>query len=186
MKNKKILLVPGSIRKEAVANKVIKAFILQAPLDVEISIADISKLPLFNQDLESPEPDFLLDWKNQIKEVDAVLFVTPEYNRSIPPVLKNAIDWASRPPEGEKVWDGKPASIIGYSGYGSLGGFSAVQHLKQVISLLNMYVMQQPEFYMASAITKFNDLGELIDEKTKDHIKKFWPSFLGFIELVTK
>jgi len=164
----------------------VKAFGQQAPSDVDFRIADISKLPIYNQDNELPEPDFLLELKAQIKPAHAVLLVTPEYNRSIPPVLKNALDWVSRPqvPPGTGPWSGKATAVVGVSPY-SLGAVSAVFHLRQVLTFLNMPVLQQPEFYLTFASEKFDEQGKLIDQSTKDHIDRFWTAYVPFIERMT-
>lgn len=180
--NRIILGISGSLRQESYSTKLLKAFALYAPEGVDFRIADISKLLVFNQDLELPEPDFLLDFKSQIKPANGILIVTPEYNRSIPPALKNALDWASRPPQAnpaDKVWSGKPAAIAGMSPH-SLGAFGAVHHLRQVLTFLNMPTMQQPEFYLTQTTEKFDDAGNLTDEITIKHIQNFWTAFIIF------
>lgn len=185
---KKIVLAfSGSLRKESFSTKLVKSFGEQAPEDIDFRIADISKLPIYNQDNELPEPDFLLELKTQLKPAHAVLLVTPEYNRSIPPVLKNALDWVSRPPvpPGTGPWAGKATAVVGVSPY-SLGAVSAVFHLRQVLTFLNMSVMQQPEFYLTFAGEKFDEKGKLIDQSTKEHIDKFWAAFVPFIERETQ
>lgn len=184
MHMKKIVLAfSGSLRKESFSMKLVKAFGDQAPEDIDFRIADISKLPIYNQDDELPEPDFLLELKAQIKPADGILLVTPEYNRSIPPVLKNALDWVSRPQvmPGTGPWAGKATAIAGISPH-ALGAVSAVFHLRQVLTFLNMPVMQQPEFYLTFAGEKFDNKGKLIDQNTKDHIDKFWSAYSVFIE----
>lgn len=182
-----VLAFSGSLRKESFSTKLVKAFGEQAPNDIDFRIADISKLPIYNQDDELPEPDFLLELKAQVKPAHGILLVTPEYNRSIPPVLKNALDWVSRPqvPPGTGPWAGKAAAIAGVSPY-SLGAVSAVFHLRQVLTFLNMPTMQQPEFYLTFAADKFDDQGTLTDQKTKDHIDGFWEAFTQFIERFTE
>lgn len=178
-----VLAFSGSLRKESFSTKLVKAFGERAPSDVDFRIADISKLPMYNQDDELPEPDFLLELKAQVKPAHGVLFVTPEYNRSIPPVLKNALDWVSRPqvPPGTGPWAGKTAGIAGVSPY-ALGAVSAVFHLRQVLTFLNMPAMQQPEFYLTFAADKFDDQGKLTDQATIDRIDGFWAAFVPFIE----
>lgn len=178
-----VLAFSGSLRKESFSTKLVKAFGEQAPSDIDFRIADISKLPIYNQDDELPEPDFLLELKAQLKPAHGVLLVTPEYNRSIPPVLKNALDWVSRPQvtPGTGPWAGKATAVAGVSPY-SLGAVSAVFHLRQVLTFLNMPVMQQPEFYLTFAGEKFDDRSKLIDQNTRDHIDKFWTAYAAFIE----
>jgi len=178
-----VLAFSGSLRKESFSTKLVKAFGQQAPEGIDFRMADISKLPIYNQDNELPEPDFLLELKAQIKPAHGILLVTPEYNRSIPPVLKNALDWVSRPqvPPGLGPWAGKATAVAGVSPY-SLGGVSAVFHLRQVLTFLNMPVMQQPEFYLTFAAEKFDKQGKLIDQSTKEHIDRFWAAYVPFIE----
>lgn len=178
----KVLAIPGSLRKESLSLKLLHAFGERAPSDVEFIQADISHLPIYNQDDELPEPDFLIEWKKQIEPADGVLLVTPEYNRSIPPVLKNALDWASRPqvPPGTGTWANKSTAIAGCSPY-SLGAFGAVHHLRQVLTFLNTPTLQQPEFYLAFANDKFDSNNKLIDTVTAEHIDRLWSAFVPFI-----
>ena len=185
--DKVVLAFSGSLRKESFSMKLVKAFGEEAPSDVDFRVADISKLPVYNQDHELPEPDFLLELKAQLRPAHGVLFVTPEYNRSIPPLLKNALDWASRPQTlpGTGPWAGKVAAIAGISSY-PLGAVSAVFHLRQVLTFLNMPTMQQPEFYLSLAADKFDEQGKLIDQVTKDHINSFWETFAPFVERFAK
>lgn len=182
-----MLAFSGSLRKESFSTKLLKAFGQQAPSDIDFHIADISKLPIYNQDNELPEPDFLLELKAQIKPAHGILLVTPEYNRSIPPALKNALDWVSRPQvtPGTGPWAGKATAVVGVSPY-SLGAVSAVFHLRQVLTFLNMPVLQQPEFYLTFASDKFDNEGKLIDQNTKDHINRFWAAYVPFIENTIK
>ncbi|HEX7368232.1 MAG TPA: NAD(P)H-dependent oxidoreductase [Candidatus Saccharimonadales bacterium] len=184
MDDKKIVLAfSGSLRKESLSTKVLHAFGERAPSNIDFRVADISKLPLYNQDDELPEPDFLLELKAQLKPAHGILLVTPEYNRSIPPVLKNALDWVSRPqyPPGHGPWAGKATAIAGVSPY-SLGAVGAVFHLRQVLTFLNMPAMQQPEFYLTFAGEKFDDNGNLTDQTTMEHIDGFWAAFVNFID----
>lgn len=184
--SKIVLAISGSLRRESYSTKLLKAFGKYAPEGIEFRQADISNLPIFNQDNESPEPAFLREFKAQIVPADAILLVSPEYNRSIPPLLKNALDWASRPaptPPAKRVWSGKPAGIAGVSPYG-LGAFGAVHHLRQVLTFLDMPTLQQPEFYLTSASEKFDEQGELTDQTTIEHIDKFWLAFVDFIDRI--
>lgn len=183
--SKKILVLPGSVRTNALCSKVTGAFETLAPEGIDLQVADIGSFPLFNQDLELPEPEFLVNFKNDIRSADAILIITPEYNRSYPAVVKNALDWGSRPPATieNRVWNYKPTAIAGYSPY-SLGGVGAVLHLRQVLTSLNMPALQQPEFYLSQAADKFDEAGNLIDEGTENFIKTFWIAFNKFIEEV--
>ncbi|OQY65458.1 hypothetical protein B6D29_03800 [Microgenomates bacterium UTCPR1] len=183
---KKIILgISGSLRKESYSTKLLKAFGELAPDDVDFRIADISRFPVFNQDDEMPEPDFLVKFKEMLKPVHGVLFVTPEHNRSFPAALKNVLDWVSRPqvPAGTGSWAGKVAGIAGITPY-TLGAVSAVMHLRQVIMFLNMPVLQQPEFYLTFAENKFDRDGKLVDENTKEHIRKFWKEYLALVDKI--
>ena len=181
--SKVVLAISGSLRKDSLTTKLTKTFGELAPEGIEFRLADISRLPLYNQDLELPEPDFLLEFKEQIKPADGILLVTPEYNRSIPPVLKNALDWASRPQvrPGTGVWANRATALAGCSPYG-LGAVNAVFHLRQVLTFLNMPVMQQPEFYLSFAADKFDSNGKLTDQVTIEHINGFWTAFNKFID----
>ncbi|MEO6761813.1 MAG: NAD(P)H-dependent oxidoreductase [Candidatus Saccharimonadales bacterium] len=179
---KTVLALSGSLRKESISTKLLRAFEARRPAEINFVTADLSPLPIYNQDDELPEPDFLLTFKRQILAADGILLITPEYNRSIPPVLKNALDWASRPqaPVGHGSWGGKPTAIAGCSPY-SLGAFGAVHHLRQVLTFLNMPTLQQPEFYLSFAGDKFDEAGKLVDEVTIQHVDKFWTAFVDFM-----
>lgn len=179
MGKKKILMVVGGISKNSLNQKLGKAMQDLAPSDFELMTADISKLPFFNQDIENDPPEVVRNWKNLIKEAQAVLFVTPEYNRSLPGVLKNAIDWGSRP-YGQNLWNGKPGGVMGAS-IGNIGTFGAQHHLRQVCAYLNIDVMGQPEFYF-NASKSFNEQGQLTDESSKKFITEYWSAFKGHLQ----
>jgi chromate reductase, NAD(P)H dehydrogenase (quinone) len=147
-----------------------------APSSLRLEIVPLGGLPLFNPDLDSdPKPEWV-EFKARVKRADAVLFVTPEHNRSVPAPLKNAIDLASRP-YGHNAWDAKPAAIISASP-GAIGGFGANHHLRQMMVFLNMPAMPQPEAYIGQADKLFDDAGKLINEATE----KFLASFLAAFE----
>lgn len=170
----KIAVVIGSLRQDSYNKKLARALEKLAGDKMEFSYIDIGTLPLFNQDLEANVPASVTTMKQQIEAADGVLFVTPEYNRSIPGVLKNAIDWASRP-YGKSSWAGKPAAICGTSP-GAMGTAVAQNHLRAITSgFLDMPTMGQPEMYL-----QFKD--ELFDADynvTNDGTKKFFESFLN-------
>ena len=174
----KVVAFSGSLRKESFTTKLVHAFIALAPEGVEVELVPIGDLPFINQDYENDLPAAVQALKAKVQSADAVLLATPEYNRSYSPVLKNALDWASRP-AGANVWSGKPTAVVGCTP-GTLGAFGAVHHLRQVLVFLNMQPMQQPEFYLAGAAQKFNEQGELTDEATKEHIVAFWQAFVTF------
>jgi chromate reductase len=182
MNNPNIIILSGSLRKDSYTTRLARAFIKAAPSGVNTELVDISQLPLFNEDLETDHPESVRVLRERVQKADAVLLVTPEYNRSYTPALKNALDWASRP-SGHNAWDGKPAAIAGCSPF-TLGSFGAVHHLRQVLTYLNMPTMQQPEFYLQLIGDKMNDQGDITDKSTQQHIKKFWTAFAAWIQLV--
>lgn len=179
MKEIKIAAFSGSLRKGSYTTMLVKAFGQLAPAGVRFSLTDISNLPLFNQDLEQDPPKAVQDLYQNIKAADAILLATPEYNRSYSPVLKNALDWGSRP-EGTNKWAKKPVAIIGCTPY-MLGAFGAQNHLRQVVMYLDMPVLQQPEFYLGKAAEKFNEQGELTNKETIGFITKFWAAYTDWI-----
>jgi len=172
----------GSLRKESYTTKLVKAFQQLAPADVKVDLIDISQLPLINQDLESNLPQPVRDLHASIERANAILLATPEYNRSYSPVIKNALDWGSRP-AGQNKWRRKPTAVVGCTPY-ALGAFGAQHHLRQVLVYLDMYALQQPEFYLAQVADKFDKNGELTDQKTKEKIAEFWTEFVSWINKV--
>jgi chromate reductase len=170
----------GSLRRESFTTKLVKAFRDRAPSGVSVQIVDIGSLPLLNEDLEKNLPQPVKDLHEHIERADAILLATPEYNRSYSPVLKNALDWGSRP-EGQNKWKGKPSAVVGCTPY-SLGAFGAQNHLRQVLTYLDMPTLQQPEFYLAKAAEKFNETGELIDLPTATKIAELWAAFVIWIK----
>jgi chromate reductase len=167
---KKILAISGSLREKSFNTGLAKALQALVPEGVVVEHATISSLPFFNEDIESVFPEEATVLKNQIEEADAVVFATPEYNRSIPGVLKNAIDWASRP-WGKNSFTKKPVLIMGAS-TGPIATAVAQQELKKIMLYLDAKLVGQPELYIGTAGDKFNEAGELTDENTKEHIKK--------------
>ena len=164
----RILGIAGSLRKASFNRGVLRAAVELAPEGAAIEIFELDGIPGFNQDLEQSPPETVAEFKRKIHEADAILFVTPEYNYSIPGVLKNAIDWASRP-YGNSAWHGKPAAIMGAS-MGAIATARAQYHLRQMMVFLNMFPVNQPEVMIGNAVEKFDDQGNLIDETTKDFI----------------
>ncbi|HMI02467.1 MAG TPA: NAD(P)H-dependent oxidoreductase [Pedobacter sp.] len=177
----KIAAFSGSLRKDSYTTKLVKAFQHLAPEGIAVEIVDISQLPLLNQDLETDLPQQVKDLHSSVENADAIILATPEYNRSYSPVLKNALDWGSRP-QGQNKWDKKPVAVLGCTPY-NLGAFGAVNHLRQVLVYLNMQPLQQPEFYLAGAAEKFDEQGNLTDEQTRKMITAVWTSFT---ELISK
>jgi chromate reductase len=162
----KILGICGSLREKSINKGLLKAAIEVAPEGIKVDTFDIGTLPLFNQDFENTPPKEVSDFKKKIEEADAILFVTPEYNYSISGVLKNAIDWASRP-YGNNSWNEKPAAIMGASG--PRGTVRAQLHLRQMFVTMNVFAFNKPEMLVDST-GKFDENGNLTDEETKKRI----------------
>lgn len=181
MESKNIAVIVGSLRKESLNLKMAKALIAIAPETLNFKIFEIGKLQMYNQDLDEIPPAAWTKFRNRLKHFDGILFVTPEYNRSVPAVLKNAIDVGSRP-YGKSSWNGKPAAIVSVSP-GHIGGFGANHHLRQSLVFLNVPVMAQPEAYIGNAEELFDDHGNLINKETLEFSRKF---MMAFSEWVTK
>jgi len=165
-----ILGIAGSLRKASYNRGALRAAQQLAPADAKIEIFDLDGIPIFNQDDDARLPERVTQFKAKIRAADAILISTPEYNYSIPGVLKNAIDWASRP-YGDSAWDGKPVAIMGATP-GMLGTARAQYHLRQVFVTLNMHALNKSEVLIANASDRFDEQGNLTDQKTRDHIKK--------------
>ena len=180
MSKQSIGILVGSLRRDSFSKKV--ALYLAKLLDIQFNVVfiEIGSLEMYNQDMdnESDTPQTWLRLRQEIKAVDAVLFVTPEYNRSIPPVLKNALDIASRP-MAENAWSGKPGAIVSVSP-GGIGGFGANHHLRQSASCVNIYMMPQPEAYVGG-ITDSVDENGVSCEKTQEFLKKIADAFSNWI-----
>ena len=161
-----VFAICGSLRKESFNLKTLHAAVEAAPKTMSFDIYDrLADIPPYNEDVrEKGYPPVVQDLRERIRKADALLFVTPEYNYSIPGVLKNAIDWASRPPE--QPFDGKPVAVIGASA-GVLGTARAQYHLRQSCVFLNMYPINRPEVFIGQAQNKFDDNGNLVDEVAK-------------------
>jgi chromate reductase, NAD(P)H dehydrogenase (quinone) len=178
-----IAILVGSLRKESWNRKAANAVVELAPGHLKFNHIDIA-LSLYNQDLDTDQPP--ADWKrlrDAIAPADAVLFVTPEYNRSVPGVLKNAIDIASRP-YGKSAFAGKPAAVMGVS-IGQIGAFGANHHLRQMAAYLDMPMLQQPELYLGPAEKLFTEQGEIKQASTRELLTKFITAFGEWIERVS-
>jgi len=160
----------GSLRKDSYNRLALKAAQELVPDGAVLSLVELHGIPVFNQDTEMVLPAAVLEFKRQILAADAILFATPEYNYSVSGVLKNAIDWASRP-YGESAWTGKPAAMMGAS-TGSLGTARAQYHLRQILVTLDMPVVNQPEVMIGNAAQRFSQDGRLTDVPTRQHIQK--------------
>ncbi|HLR76612.1 MAG TPA: NADPH-dependent FMN reductase [Balneolaceae bacterium] len=172
--------IAGSIRKDSFNKALLHNAQNLSDDNVNIDILKIDNLPFFNQDVESSNfPEAATEFKNRIKEADGIIISTPEYNRSIPGVLKNAIDWSSRPPT-DNAWAGQRVLVLGAS-IGPISTAIAQSHLKHSLLYLDCLVMGQPEFYLGNAHDKFNDKGKLTDEQTRDFLKETLHTFIDFI-----
>lgn len=179
----KIAILVGSLRKESLNRKMAKTLMSLAPESLKMEIIEIGDLPLFNEDLDANKATPLAwsEFRKKIQQTDAVLFVTPEYNRSVPGVLKNAIDVGSRP-YNESVWAGKPAAVISVSP-GAYGGFGANHHLRQSLVCLNMPTMPTPEAYFGNAGKFFDTQGQLIKEGLRDPLVHLMESYAKWVFL---
>jgi len=179
-----VCVLVGSLRKDSINRKVANALAALAPAALKLSIVEIGQLPLYNQDLEANAPPAWTEFRSRVKEADAVLFVTPEYNRSVPAALKNALDVGSRP-YGQSVWTGKPGAVVSASP-GAIGGFGANHHLRQSLVFLNVPAMQQPEAYLGGADKLFDAAGAPANEGTRKFLAGFMQAFAGWIAANTK
>jgi chromate reductase len=151
-----------------------------APQTLRLEIVEIRQLALYDEDLEKQPPPPWLAFRERIRRADAVLFATPEYNRSVPGVLKNAIDVGSRP-YGSSVWQGKPGAVMSVSP-GAIGGFGANHHLRQSLVFLDVRVMQQPEAYLGGVSKSFDDAGKLTNSATREFLQKFGEGFSSWTD----
>ena len=180
----KILGIAGSLRKGSSNRAALRAAQQLVPQNSFIEIFELNGIPPFNEDDEQNPPERVTLFKSRIRAADAILFVTPEYNYSIPGVLKNAIDWASRP-YGDNAWDGKPVAVMGAS-IGMMGTARAQYHLRQSFVFLNMYPVNQPEVMIANAAKRFDEQGNLIDKDTREFIRKLLESLVNWTRRITK
>ena len=176
---RKVGIVVGSLRKASLNRKLALALIAMAPPALALKIVEIGALPLYNQDEDAQMPAPWAEFREQIAACDAVLFVTPEYNRSVPGALKNAIDVGSRP-YGKSAWAGKPAAIVSVSP-GAAGAFGANHHLRQSLVFLNMPAMQQPEAYIGGADKLFAEDGSISNPSTHEFMTKYLAAFEQWI-----
>jgi len=177
----KIAVIVGSLRKGSYNRMIAKALCGLAPSGMQCDMVEIGSLPLYNPDLEEGTvPQAWEEFRKRVRACDAVLFVTPEYNRSVPGPLKNAIDVGSRP-YGKSVWSKKPAAVVSVSP-GAIGAFGANQHLRQSFVFLDMPAMQQPEAYIGGVAGLVDDKGEVTKEETREFLRKFMESFARWIK----
>jgi len=179
-----VVVLIGSLRKDSINRKVANALMALAPSSLKLSIVEIGQLPLYNQDTDANPPAEWKSFRERVKKADAVLFVTPEYNRSVPAPLKNAIDVGSRP-YGQSAWYGKPGAVVSASP-SAIGGFGANQHLRQSMVFLNVPMMQQPEAYVGGADKLFDAEGKLSNESTRKFLQDFMQAYAAWIETNAK
>ncbi|MFI4933685.1 MAG: NADPH-dependent FMN reductase [Caulobacterales bacterium] len=177
-----VAVIVGSLRKGSFSRMAAGALAELAPEHLKLEIVEIGQLPLYNQDEDASPPEPWARFRAKVRPFDAVLFVTPEYNRSVPAALKNAIDVGSRP-YGQSVWSKKPAAVMSISP-GAIGAFGANHHLRQSLVFLDMPAMQQPEAYVGGAAALFDESGKLTNERTQGFFASFMEAFAAWIEAV--
>jgi chromate reductase len=166
-----VAVIVGSLRKNSINRKVANALGQVAPTGMKLSIVEIGQLPIYNQDEDVNPPIEWTAFRDRIRAADAVLFVTPEHNRSVPAALKNALDVGSRP-YGKNAWSDKPGAVVSASP-GAVGGFGANHHLRQSLVFLNIPAMAQPEAYIGGADKLFDENGNLINDETRKFLQAF-------------
>ena len=174
-----VAVLIGSLRKDSYSRKVANTLVGLVAPSLKLSVVEIGQLPLYNQDEDADPPAAWTSFREKIRESAAVLFVTPEYNRSVPGALKNALDVASRP-YGQSAWNGKPGAVISVSP-GAIGGFGANHHLRQSLVFLNVPTMQQPEAYIGGVAALFHQNGTMTNEGTLAFVKTFMEAFAAWI-----
>ena len=178
-----VCVLVGSLRKASLNGMLANTLMSLAPSSMKLETVEIGQLPFFNQDLETAAtPAPWTAFRQRIKAADAVLFVTPEYNRSVPAALKNALDVGSRP-YGSSVWDRKPGAIVSCSP-SAIGAFGANHHLRQSLVFLNVPTMQQPEAYLGHADKLFDEQGKLVNDGTRKFLQEFMQAFANWVETV--
>jgi chromate reductase len=177
---RKVGVIVGSLRRESFTRKVAYAIAAVAPAELSFEHVEIGKLQLYDQDLEAAPPVEWQRFREQVRGMDAVLFATPEYNRSIPGPLKNAIDVGSRP-YGKSSWSGKPCAVVSVSP-GAIGAFGANHHLRQMLVFLDMPCLQQPEMYINGADKIVDASGKVVRDGVEELFRKFAATFARWIE----
>ena len=180
----RILGIAGSLRRASYNRAALRAAATLVPEGAVLETFELDDIPIFNQDEDQHPPAKVVELKQKIREADAILFVTPEYNYSVPGVLKNAIDWASRP-YGDSAWNGKPAAIMGAT-VGALGTARAQYHLRQIMVFLNMFPINQPEVMIGNAAKRFDQEGNLTDETTQEFIRQLLQNLVTWTQRLGK
>ena len=170
----------GSLRKESHTRKLAHALAGLAPSSLKFGIIEIGAMPLYNQDDEEQAPASWVAFRQQVAASDALLFVTPEYNRSIPGALKNAIDVGSRP-GGKSVWAGKAGAVVSASP-GAIGGFGANHHLRQSLACINVAILPGPEVYLSGIDKLLDGQGGIANDTSREFLTKFMATFAGWVE----
>lgn len=179
-----VAVIVGSLRKDSLNRKVARALVELAPETLKPEIIDTSQMPLYNADLDGNPPQAWEDFRARIRPAHAVLFVTPEHNRSMPAAMKNALDVGSRP-YGKNVWSGKPGAVISASP-GAMGGFGASHHLRQSLVFLGIPAMPQPEIYLGGADKLFDAEGKLANDGTRKFLQGFMQAYAVWVDTITR
>ena len=179
-----VAVIVGSLRKGSLNRQVANALAGLAPATLKLNIVEIGQLPIYNQDGDESPPVAWTEFRQRIKAADAVIFVTPEHNRSVPAALKNALDIGSRP-YGQNAWSGKPGAVVSASP-GGIGGFGANHHLRQSLVFLNIPAMAQPEAYLGGADKLFDATGKLVSDGTSEFLRGFMRAYGDWIAANTK
>lgn len=177
-----VAVLVGSLRKESLTRKVANAIVAVAPPSLKFDFVDIGAVSHYNADLESSPPADWINFRQKVSAADALLFATPEYNRSVPGVLKNAIDVGSRPAR-KGALNGKPGAVVSVSP-GSISGFGANHHLRQSLVFLDVPALQQPEAYIGGADKLFDASGNLTNDSTREFLRTFINAFAAWIEVI--
>ena len=178
----KIAVLVGSLRENSLSKRVAKALVELAQPTLELVFPKISDLPLYNEDLEANVPKQWQRFRDEIRDVRAVIFITPESNRSVPGPLKNAVDVGSRP-SGDGAWTGKPAAVVSHSP-GNLGGFGANHHLRQSLVFLDMFAMPQPEVYLSNSNKLFDAAGNMTNQSARALLEAMLQKFESWIRQI--
>lgn len=179
-----VAVLVGSLRKESFSRKIATVLMKLAPASLKLDLVTIGQLPFYNQDEEGEPPETWTVFRRRIEAANAVLFVTPEYNRSVPAVLKNALDVGSRP-YGQSVWNAKPGAVVSISP-GAIGGFGANHHLRQSLVSLNIPTLQQPEAYIGGVSDLLDSSGNLTNDGTRSFLLNFLQTFSAWVETNSK
>jgi chromate reductase len=184
MNARKVAVVVGSIRKGSFNRMLANALVKLAPRGLQFEMVRIDDLPVYSQDLDETPPESVVRLKAQVTAAHAVLFVTPEHNRSIPTALKNALDWASRP-YGKSVWAGKPAAVCGTSA-GAIGTACAQQHLRNILAYLDMPTLGQPEAFIQFTEGLIDNAGNVANEGTRKFLQGFIDRFAAWVDKLAR